>query len=104
MTIISYNKGSRKICAYIVVKCANCGGGHYTNSNWCTSRLKVEANAYKKKKLDKNKAKKVETNKSNDKVYNKADSSPNMGMSLELKSWAVNEKKAALIRMKFLNR
>ena len=89
------NKGRGKICAHVVVKCANCGGGHPANSNRCTSRLKAEADARKKKKLDKGKAKAIETSGSNNEVHDKADSSPDMGMDLEPESWAGNEEESS---------
>ena len=81
--ITGCNKVRGKICAHIVVKCTNCGGNHLANSNQCTSRHKAEEDTRRKKKLDKGKAKAVEASKSNNKVHDKADSGPNMGMDLE---------------------
>ena len=47
------NKGSRKICAHVVVKCANCDGSHPANSSQCASRQKAEIDARKQKSLKK---------------------------------------------------
>ena len=48
-----YNKGLRKICAHVVVKCANCGGNHPANFNRCTSSQKAKIDARKQKSLRK---------------------------------------------------
>ena len=32
-SVAGCNKGKRKICAHVTVQCANCGGGHFANSN-----------------------------------------------------------------------
>ena len=51
--MIGCTKGSGKVCAHVIVKCANCGGGHMANSSRCTSRHKAGVKANKEKKLKK---------------------------------------------------
>lgn len=92
------NRGSRKICAHVEVKCANCGGNHPANSNRCTSRQKAEIDARRqgnlKKTIEKEKprAKPIsegeerdqEENQDQDEVYTNL----NTGMDLGQENWA----------------
>ena len=83
------NKQAGKVCVHLTVQCANCGGGHFANSNQCASRHKAEKEARRKKTIDKSKANKVETNGKRNKACNEA--SLNLDMDLEKKKWAGEE-------------
>ena len=83
------------------MQCANCGGGHFANSNQCTLRHNAKKEERRKKTIDKGKANEVETNEEKDKACDEASLSPDM--DLETEEWRVKKKKKVLARMKFLN-
>lgn len=85
--IIGCNKRANKVCIYVTVQHANCGGGYFVNSSQCTLRHKIEVDVYRKKTLDKCKAKVVETNKKKNNPHNKANSNVKMGMDLRKEDW-----------------
>lgn len=100
----SCNKGRGKMCTNIVVKYANCRGGQPANSNRCTSRHKSEADAHRKKKLDKNKAKTGETRESNKRFMIKLTLAQIWKWTWNPKVRREMEKKKVLIMMKLLKR
>lgn len=51
------NKKVGKVCVYVIVQYANCGGSHSANSNRCTLRHKAEKEARKVRRLIKVKLK-----------------------------------------------
>ena len=81
-SVIGYNNGRGNICTHLVIKRANCGSGHLIISNQIISKHKIEVDVYIKKKLDKGKKKIVEKSKINNKVYDKVNSSLNIGIDL----------------------
>lgn len=50
-------KEKGKVCIHIKVKCANCRGGHFVNSNLCTQRYKAEVHTRKNILITKGKGK-----------------------------------------------
>ena len=86
--VIGYINKRGKICTHMIIKYTNYKSNQSANSNQFTSRYKVETNARREKKLDKDKAKVVKTSERNNKVHDKANSGPDIGMDLEAKDWA----------------
>lgn len=104
------NKGSRKICAHVVVKCANYGSNHLANSNQCTSRHKVEIDAQKQKSLKKTiengkvRAEPIDKGGNMDQGENRDQNEKNSdldtGMDLEAKNWARSQEEETLSQEK----
>lgn len=76
-------KSSRKVCAHITVKCANCGNDHIANSSSYTSGHKAGVKANKKIKLRKYSEKVKEKGISKDK---KVIGEKNKSFKLEIES------------------
>lgn len=97
------NKGTKKICAYVVVKCANCGGSYPANSNRCMSRQKAEIDVRKQKSFQKTAGKekarakpvrkRENANQGKNRDQDEKDLNLDTNMDLAIKVWAMSQEK-----------
>lgn len=88
--VVCCHKKPGKICIYLKVQCANCGGSHPTDSTRCAQTHKAEIVARKRKTLDKSKAKAVEDYEENQ-ASHETNPEPEMGIDPEAKRLTRNK-------------
>ena len=90
--VAGYNKEKRKICAYIIPKCANCGKTHVANSLRYSSRHQADIKARKKKKLKEKEKEKMQAENINNATKEKRKKlSPQLDTEMKIEeSWTSN--------------
>lgn len=90
-------KGKEKAWIHVKVQCANCGGGHFANSNRCTKRHRAEVDERKNKIVRGDEAKVAQAYDDQNPTHEERSSSPkednpdpDTGIDLAPINWAGN--------------